>query len=579
MLGGQWRGCQASVILARVSRKENARALSSLSTSISESRISSNTSRNPTKTQIREHSKVAYNKQGTVCLNNGSNFPRLALASTSLGNFNVVRRYADSSDEYPEHHVINLPALSPTMEMGTIVSWEKKEGDQVSEGDLLCEIETDKATMGFETPEEGYLAKVLLPAGSKDIPIGRLLCIITPNEEDVVKFKDFAVAEETTKKVDPEKKKAPSLGLDEGITPKMKPLRQKNSTSPIPATPPPARLTTPPTQSQPSVASSPAPAYATGDRPFASPAAKKMAADKGIDLFAIKSGSGMDGMITSKDVDNFVATSPSIPVATAAASQTEAPMVSPGGALPPMGAPRTTGGMPSLMGSGYTDGEVTNMRRIIAKRLQASKQEVPHYYLTVDIEMDEVMQLRANLNSQYEKEGVKLSVNDFIIKATALSSRRVPAVNSAWMDTFIREHHTCDVSVAVDTGSGLITPIITSAESKGLAEISYTIKELAGRAKEGKLQPHEFQGGTITVSNLGMFGISHFTAIINSPQSCILAVGGTKDKVVPTKDGSKTAKMMSVTLSCDHRVVDGAVGAQWLQHFKKFLEKPTSMLL
>ena len=289
----------------------------------------------------------------------------MALASTSLGNFNVVRRYADSSDEYPEHHVINLPALSPTMEMGTIVSWEKKEGDQVSEGDLLCEIETDKATMGFETPEEGYLAKVLLPAGSKDIPIGRLLCIITPNEEDVVKFKDFAVAEETTKKVDPEKKKAPSLGLDEGITPKMKPLRQKNSTSPIPATPPPARLTTPPTQSQPSVASSPAPAYATGDRPFASPAAKKMAADKGIDLFAIKSGSGMDGMITSKDVDNFVATSPSIPVATAAASQTEAPMVSPGGALPPMGAPRTTGGMPSLMGSGYTDGEVTNMRRII----------------------------------------------------------------------------------------------------------------------------------------------------------------------------------------------------------------------
>lgn len=223
--------------------------------------------------------------------------------------------------------------------------------------------------------------------------------------------------------------------------------------------------------------------------------------------------------------------------------------------------------------------EISNMRRVIAKRLQASKLEVPHYYLTVDIEMDAVMQLRANLNSQYEKEGIKLSVNDFIIKATALSCRRVPAVNSAWMDTFIREHHTCDVSVAVDTGSGLITPIVTSAEAKGLAEISYTIKELAGRAKEGKLQPHEFQGGSITVSNLGMFGISHFTAIINSPQSCILAVGGTKDRVVPTKDGSKTAKMMSVTLSCDHRVVDGAVGAQWLQNFKKFLEQPTSMLL
>ena len=194
--------------------------------------------------------------------------------------------------------------------------------------------------------------------------------------------------------------------------------------------------------------------------------------------------------------------------------------------------------------------------------------------------MDAVMNLRSNLNSQYEKEGVKLSVNDFIIKATALSCRRIPAANSAWMDTFIREHHSCDVSVAVDTGAGLITPIVTSADAKGLAEISYTIKELAGRAKEGKLKPHEFQGGSITVSNLGMFGISHFTAIINSPQSCILAVGGTKDRVVPADNGSsKTAKMMTVTLSCDHRVVDGAVGAQWLQHFKKFLEQPQSMLL
>merc|ERR1711997_398213 len=352
----------------------------------------------------------------------------------------------------------------------------------------------------------------------------------------------------------------------------MKPSRQKTPAPPMPATPPPARITTPPAP----VASSPvssAQNYSSGDRPFASPAAKKLAAEKGIDLFAIKSGSGMDGMVTSKDVESFAASSPAVSAPSAT------PMASAGGAVPPMGAPRTTGGMPALMGSGHTDAEITNMRRVIAKRLQASKLEVPHYYLTVDIEMDAVMALRANLNSQYEKEGVKLSVNDFIIKATALSCKRVPAANSAWMDTFIREHHTCDVSVAVDTGSGLITPIVTSAEAKGLAEISYTIKELAGRAKEGKLQPHEFQGGSITVSNLGMFGISHFTAIINSPQSCILAVGGTKDRVVPTKDGSKTAKMMSVTLSCDHRVVDGAVGAQWLQNFKKFLEQPTSMLL
>merc|ERR1711981_67487 len=578
-------GCQASVILTRVSRKENVRALASLSpTSISESRISSHVYQPCTKFSICETPKRSTALQDKRGQNNTTNVKRLMSSSNSIAGSKIVRCYSDdSSSKYPEHHIINLPALSPTMEMGTIVSWEKKEGDQVSEGDLLCEIETDKATMGFETPEEGYLAKIILPAGSKDIPIGRLLCIITANEEDVQKFKDCAVVEEA-KKEDPVQKKAPSLGLDEGITPKMKPLRQKQVAPPtpsIPATPPPSRIISPPpTQSAAPSASSTVQSYASGDRPFASPAAKKLAAEKSIDLFSIKAGSGMDGMITSRDVESFLASAPvAAPTPIAPAPTASAPMASPGGALPPMGAPKTTGGMPALMGSGHSDADITNMRRVIAKRLQSSKLEVPHYYLTVDIEMDAVMQLRANLNSQYEKEGVKLSVNDFIIKATALSCRRVPAVNSAWMDTFIREHHTCDVSVAVDTGSGLITPIVTSAEAKGLSEISYTIKELARRAKEGKLQPHEFQGGSITVSNLGMFGISHFTAIINSPQSCILAVGGTKDKVVPTKDGSKTAKMMSVTLSCDHRVVDGAVGAQWLQHFKKFLEQPTSMLL
>jgi len=190
------------------------------------------------------------------------------------------------------------------------------------------------------------------------------------------------------------------------------------------------------------------------------------------------------------------------------------------------------------------------------------------------------MKLRQEINSSYEKEGVKLSVNDFIIKAAALSCKRVPACNSAWMDTFIRQHNTVDMSIAVDTGNGLITPIVKGAESKGLAEISETVKELAGRAKAGKLQPQEFQGGTFTISNLGMFGINQFTAIINPPQACILAVGGTEKKVVPGADGQPTVvSTMRVTMSCDHRVVDGAVGAQWLQHFKKFVENPQSMLL
>ena len=302
-------------------------------------------------------------------MNYTTTFDRVVTGSNLTQRGSNVRKYADdSAGKYPEHHIINLPALSPTMEMGTIVAWEKKEGDQVSEGDLLCEIETDKATMGFETPEEGYLAKIILPAGSKDIPIGRLLCIITANEEDVAKFSDYTVVEEATKKEDPAKNKAPSLGLDEGITPKMKPLRQKAPAPRIPATPPPARITSPPSPSQAAPVSA-VQNYATGDRPFASPAAKKLAAEKGIDLFAIKNGSGMDGMVTSKDVDAFAASSPSI-----ASPVSAAPLTSPGGTLPPMGAPRTTGGMPAMMESGYTDAEITNMRRVIGKYANRASQ-------------------------------------------------------------------------------------------------------------------------------------------------------------------------------------------------------------
>jgi len=475
-----------------------------------------------------------------------------------------VRFYSD--DNYPEHMKVNLPALSPTMELGTIVSWEKKEGDAVAEGDLLCEIETDKATMGFETPEEGYLAKVILPAGSKDIPIGRLLCIIVPNAEDVAKFKDYVAPATEAAGTTGSSTNLSDMAPEEPLPPKVAPIKAPEMTP----QPPPARITGAP--SPPRAAAPPPPG---GNRPFASPAAKRVAAERGIDLFQITTGSGMDGMITARDVESFVPAAAPVSAATAPALGTTAAQTGP--AQPTF---RTSGGMPALMGSGHTDAEVTNMRRVIAKRLQASKMEVPHYYLTVDVEMDKVMSLRKEINTSYEKEGVKVSVNDFIIKATALACRQVPAVNSHWMDSFIREHHTCDVSVAVDTGNGLITPIVTSAEAKGLAEISHSVREMAGRAKEGKLQPHEFQGGTITVSNLGMFGVSHFTAIINSPQSCILAVGETKAKVLPSTDGSpKTANVMTVTLSCDHRVVDGAVGALWLQKFKKFIEQPNSMLL
>merc|ERR1719427_1997839 len=428
---------------------------------------------------------------------------------------------------HPPHVKVTLPALSPTMEMGSIVTWEKKEGDKVSEGDLLCEIETDKATMGFETPEEGYLAKVFIEAGTRDIPIGKLLCIIVEEQEDVAKFADFdaSSAVEAAAPAAP----APSLPAAPAAVPAAAPVQRS--------------------------------APVAGGKVFASPAAKRVAAEKGIDLSQIKSGSGMDGMITSKDVESFK------PAASVAAPSllTSFPAASP----------------QDLAGSGvYSDAEASGISKVVAKRLQQSKHEIPHYYLTVECRMDKIMALRKEINATYEKEGVKLSVNDFVIKAVALACKRVPDCNSAWMETFIRTFHTCDVSVAVDTGSGLITPIVTGVEAKGLAEISESVKEMAGRAKVGKLAPHEYQGGTITVSNLGMFGINQFTAIINPPQAWILAVGGTEKKVVAGANGDPSvASIMRVTLSCDHRVVDGAVGAQWLQHFKKFMENPQAMLL
>lgn len=435
------------------------------------------------------------------------------------------------SADLPKHLRVQLPALSPTMEMGTIVSWEKKEGNRLGEGDLLCEIETDKATMGFETPEEGYLAKILIPAGTKDVPLGKLLCILVYNEADVAAFKDF---------------------VDDGAA---APPPPKVAAAPAAAVPAPAAAPPPPLPpaAAPAMPAAPAaaPAMGAGGRLFASPLAKRLAAEQGIDLAQIAVGSGPGGRIVAQDLASAAAA----PRAAAAA-----------------------GGLTTK----YEDISLTSMRQTIAKRLLQSKQTIPHYYLSVDIKMDAVLKLRAEFNKMVDKDGVKISVNDFVIKATALASKKVPAANSSWQDTFIREYKSVDVSMAVSTPEGLITPIVFGAEKKGLAQISQETKTLAAKAREKTLQPHEFQGGTITVSNLGMFGVKNFSAIINPPQACILAVGCTEDALIPDEESStgyRTAKMMSVTLSCDHRVVDGAVGAQWLQHFKHLLERPHLMLL
>lgn len=431
-----------------------------------------------------------------------------------------------SSDNLPSHNKVLLPALSPTMDMGTIVSWAKKEGDKLNEGDLLAEIETDKATMGFETPEEGYLAKILIAAGTRDVPIGKLVCIIVENEEDVAAFKDY---------------------VDD--TPAGAAAKPAAAAPPPPPKPAPAAP-------QPKVAAPSAPTpqssfTKSSDRIFASPFAKRLAAEKGVDLSTVGQGSGIFGSIVAKDLSKARAAQP------VSVSQ-------------------------SIPGDGYEDRPISSVRNVIAKRLLQSKQTIPHYYLTVDLNLDKILALRKKLNAELEKEQVKLTVNDFIIKATALASRKVPEANSAWMDTFIRQYNAVDVSVAVSTDKGLITPIVFDAEKKGLIEISSDVKRLAAKAREGSLQPQEFQGGTISVSNLGMFNIKSVSSIINPPQACILGIGATQRILVPdssSADGTKVSDIIQFTLSCDHRVVDGAVGAQWLLAFRKYIEDPTNMLL
>lgn len=472
---------------------------------------------------VRHHIKRDFSRclSSVVCHGNfknrlkKQNIGALLFEKEKKWNLTSYRFYAD----YPDHKKVPLPALSPTMERGTIVSWAKKEGDKLNEGDLLAEIETDKATMGFETPEEGYLAKILIPSGTKDIPVGKLVCIIVENKEDIALFKDFK---------------------DDSA-----PAKPAAPTPPGATAPPPAAAAPP---SAPPKAPEPVPITEKG-RIYASPMAKNLAAKKGIRLEEIKKGSGLYGSVTSKDLEGVE------PVSTKPPSVTAVP------------------------GATYVDIPVSNIRAVIAKRLLESKQTIPHYYLTMDICVDELLRIRSTLNKELEKEKVKLSVNDFIIKATAMASRKVPEANSHWLGNIIREFKNVDVSVAVSTDKGLITPIVFEADRKGLVEISKTVKELASKARDGKLQPHEFQGGTISVSNLGMFGTTHFCAIINPPQSCILAIGTTQDRMVPENGVGVVKRFITVTLSCDHRVVDGAVGAQWLKIFKDMLETPHKMLL
>lgn len=339
------------------------------------------------------------------------------------------------------------------MEMGTIVSWEKQEGDHLSEGDLLAEIETDKATMGFETPEEGYLARVLVPAGEKNVPLGKLLCIIVENQEDIAAFKDYVPSPED----DQAASKKPTAAPAKSAAPAPPPAQQA-------AVPQPPKPTTTVT------AARAPPATRTGGRIFASPLARSLAAAKGIDLSQLQ-GTGPNGRIIASDLDN-------------AATQTF---------------------IPGLSASSYADSETSAIRQTIAKRLSQSKQTIPHYYLTVEIEVDQLIKLREQMNRMLAKENVKLSINDFIIKAAALACKQVPEANSSWQETFIRQYNDVDISLAVNTDAGLITPIVFKANEIGVKEISQQVKQLAGKARDGKLQPNEYQGGTFTISRCSIF--------------------------------------------------------------------------
>ncbi|PZO88143.1 MAG: pyruvate dehydrogenase complex dihydrolipoamide acetyltransferase, partial [Micavibrio aeruginosavorus] len=417
-----------------------------------------------------------------------------------------------------------MPALSPTMTEGNLAKWHKKEGDTVKAGEVIAEIETDKATMEVEAVDEGVIGKILIPAGTQAVKVNELIAILLEEGEDASAIKEGGSA-------------APAPAKAQALAPAS-----------------PAAAPSAPTAAAPV-------SQNKGDRIFATPLAKRIAKDKGVDLASVK-GSGPHGRIVKADIEG--AKAGAVPSASAASS---APALS--------GDEKING-----FGQIYTEVPVNNIKRITAKRLVESKTTVPHFYLTIDCQIDELMKVRETLNKAAGKDpAYKLSVNDFVVKACAMALKAYPAANVSWGEQFIQQFKHADISVAVATPNGLMTPIVKRAEEKGLAAISGEVNDLAKRARDGKLKPEEFQGGSFTVSNLGMFGITNFQAIINPPQSCILAVGAGQER--PYVDGGqiKIGNFMSCTLSTDHRTVDGAVGAEFLQYVKRFIENPATMLL
>ncbi len=427
---------------------------------------------------------------------------------------------------------ILMPALSPTMEEGTLAKWLVKEGDTVSSGDLLAEIETDKATMEFEAVDEGTIGKILIPEGTEGVKVNTAIAVLL---EDGESADDISAAPAKAPEA------PPAAAGNEAAAPAV-------SEAPAPA---PA-----------------APVKSDGGRIFASPLARRIAAQKGLDLAQI-TGSGPHGRIVKADVEGATATAPApTPAAAAPAAAVAAPAGPSADAVAKM-----------YEGREYEEIKLDGMRKTIAARLSEAKQTIPHFYLRRDIKLDALLKFRSQLNKQLESRGVKLSVNDFIIKAVANALQQVPACNAVWAGDRVLQLKPSDVAVAVAIEGGLFTPVLQDADTKSLSALSTEMKDLAGRARERKLAPHEYQGGTFAISNLGMFGIDNFDAIVNPPHAGILAVGTGVKKPVVGDDGELTvATVMSVTMSVDHRVIDGALGAELLQAIVENLENPMVML-
>ncbi|ATG35820.1 dihydrolipoyllysine-residue acetyltransferase component of pyruvate dehydrogenase complex [Phaeobacter piscinae] len=445
---------------------------------------------------------------------------------------------------------ILMPALSPTMEEGTLAKWLVKEGDTVASGDLLAEIETDKATMEFEAVDEGTIGKILIPEGSEGVKVNSPIAVLLEEGESADDIDaSGASGGEAAPAADAGDEAAPK-GVSEA------PATAKGSGK-AEATPAPA-----------------APQGADGNRIFASPLARRIAADKGLDLAAL-TGSGPRGRIVKADVENAKPQAAEAPAPQAKAESASAPAAT---AAAPTG-PSADQVARMYEGRTYEEVKLDGMRKTIAARLTEAKQTVPHFYLRRDIQLDALLKFRGELNKQLEARGVKLSVNDFIIKACALALQAVPDANAVWAGDRVLKMQSSDVAVAVAIEGGLFTPVLQDSDTKSLSTLSTEMKDLAKRARDRKLAPHEYQGGSFAISNLGMFGIDNFDAIVNPPHAGILAVGAGVKKPVVGADGElAVATVMSVTMSVDHRVIDGALGAELLNAIKDNLENPMMML-